>query len=148
MTYSLGNGSTHDHNDHCSEVEPGRWNKCLPCALVMLVRAAGLIVPSTVAEATALFAAAGYSGDQATSLEGLRPAFIKRYGISFTISRDPNPENVILPGRAAAMVGSMGAFPKGHRLRKPDPDFDGIHGIFAAKACLPARLPVGQPALP
>lgn len=133
MSYELYSGRPWTSDDHVSEREPdGSWEDCLPSSLVMLARAAGLDVPSTRQEAEALRAAAGYGPTGGTSLEGLRPAFVKRYGISFTIAKGPKAASILIPGRAAAVVGSMGAFPPTHRLRRWDRGFGGVHGVFGA----------------
>ena len=132
-THVLGGGQAHDGSDHCSEREPGDWNWCLACALVMLARAAGIKAPSSVGEAAALAHQAGYHGDAGTNLTRLGPAFKDRYGVAFNRSTDPNPENVLTPGRAAAVVGSMSAFGQHHPLRRHQPSFDGIHGVLVAR---------------
>lgn len=132
MTYELGGGEVHTAKDHVSERKTGAWVDCLPASLVMLARAAGLDIPSTVAEAMALRKQAGYGPNGGTTLEGLAHAFSVRYGLSYHISRDPNPEDIITAGRAAALVGSMSAFGPNHPLSHWDPHFDNYHAVFTA----------------
>jgi hypothetical protein len=128
----LGGGQTHDVTDHCSERERGHWEDCVPCSLVMLARSAGRMAPSTVKEAQILRTAAGYGEEGATDLESHQKAFRVRYGIVFAISKSANTEKVIIPGRSAAVIGSLGAFKANHRLRRFDP-FVGLHCVFISR---------------
>lgn len=115
---------------HVSEREPGSWVDCEWTSGVMFSRAMfSKDINPTLVEAHHLRTAAGALPGGATAKQ-LQRGIKERYSHDTkVVSGIPT----LALGEAAAIQGSMGAFPKGHQLRRWDPAFAGTHCVFIAK---------------
>lgn len=120
---------------HVSEREAGRWWSCVWCSGVMLARSQHAIgIPATLDEAHALcIAGKGNYGAGSTGYQ-LAAGLKARYGYdSHVVTSFTQLWASLSVGTSAAVMGSMGAFPVGHSLRRWDPAFAGIHDVFVAR---------------
>ena len=118
---------------HVSErTSSGPWVLCTECSAVMWQIVTGATVPATRAEACALRRAEG--PDRSCEKEGSSAAQL-RVGMKARWDRNapasiggwPALAAALVPGTAAIVMGSMGAFPDGSHWRRWDPGFTGRH---------------------
>lgn len=123
-----------DH-EHVSEREAGPWWSCVWCSGVMLARAGHRSdIPATLTEALHLCAAGHGSAGGAATAEQLQAGLKDRYNMDTRVVGSFDALwQVLVPGTAAAAMGSMGAFSVGHPLRRWDPAFHGTHDVFIAR---------------
>lgn len=125
--------------------DDARWEDCGPVSVIHLVNATtGRLKPATMTldEAEKLRLAAGYGPRGGTNIQQLAAAAVVRYRI-------PLPRrvagylaiwNALKPGYGAAVAGSMGAFPDGHRLRRHAPRFEGSHAVYVQRETTTDRV--------
>ncbi len=108
------------------------WEDCLWSAAVEWARAIGRSPPATHVEAEALRAASGEPPTGGSNLGDLRRGLDARYRW-----RMPPPITwpaavvvALQPGTAGVVLGSLGVFPAGHRLRRWQPDFRDGHAVY------------------
>ncbi len=121
---------------HVSEREPGSWTTCFWCSAVELARFChDTTIAHTLTEAKALRSAAGVPAGPARA-DQVRTGMLRRYGWNGTVAVGFDALWTALKpvGAAAAVTGSMGAFPAGHSLRRWDPAFAGGHAVFVIHA--------------
>lgn len=121
--------------------DDGRWEDCLWCSCVEMLNDTWKDVPDTLAFAEKLRDA---SGEPPT---GGSNAWDAARGIKVVTGLVVPPIrgfdslwNALKPGTAAAIAGSMGAFPSGHRLRRWLPSFAGGHSVYVARVDANARV--------
>lgn len=120
------------------QMDDARWEDCAPTSMLMLVNAAtGRKKPTTMTldEAERLRMAAGYGPTGPTNIVRLGAAAATRYGITAPrmVSGASYIWAALVSGRGAAINGSMGAFPDGHRLRRWAPNFEGWHSVYVQR---------------
>lgn len=111
------------------------WEDCLWAVAVEWLRALGHDVPATHAEAEALRAASGEPPVGGSNLDDLRRGVAARYrlGLPAVVNGSAAVARTFTPGTAAIVLGSLGVFPAGHRLRRWQPDFRGGHAIYVER---------------
>jgi hypothetical protein len=96
------------------------------------------------------------AGDGSNLFE-LRRGITTRYGWTPRLSGEPGrlhaPWSAVLeslsqPGDAAVLQGSMGVFPRGHHLRRHDPNFASDHAMYVQRVDHQPRLWLMNPAAP
>lgn len=118
--------------------DDSRWEDCGPCSVLMLVDATtGHREPVTadLNEAERLRLAAGYGPTGGTNIGRLAGAATVRYRIKLprAVSGASAVWTALRPGFGAAIAGTMGNFPAGHRLRRWQPSFAGGHSVYIAR---------------
>lgn len=111
-------------------MDNARWEDCLWASAVEALRFGGLGIEATLAVAETIRHAAGEPPDGPSNQGDLRRGVRKHYGIK--LSQGSGFKRLwarLKPGTAAVVDGSLGAFPKGHPLRKYLPDYNGGHAI-------------------
>lgn len=113
--------------------DDARWEDCQWCSLVMFLRAWGMDIPATHAEAEALRAASGEPPTGGSNLGDARRGVLARYHVTLP---DPLPDaaatrKAMVPGTVALVNGSMGSFSAGSTYRRWDPAFSGGHAAVA-----------------
>ncbi len=105
------------------------WEDCTWDSALEYARSVGVKAPATHAEAEALrHEVKGPAGG--SNPTEVQTAFKKRYKLNVTILRGFADMWVkLVPGTVACVTLSMGAFPKGHRLRRLSPRFAGAHSV-------------------
>lgn len=126
------------------EFDGPAWEDCGPVSVCLIADATtdgAQPTRKTLAEAEALRKAAGYGPNGGTNIQRLSAAAVIRYRI-------PLPRHVTGPtairaalktGFGAAVAGTMGNFPRGHRLRRWQPSFTGGHAVYIARESTTAR---------
>lgn len=115
--------------------DDGRWEDCLWCAVVELLNlTVDVSLPDTLAYAELLRDASGEPPSGGSNAWDAQRGVKRVLGITLDLVTGWTALDLALkPGYAAAIAGSMGAFPKGHRLRRHDPDFAAGHSGLLAK---------------
>ena len=129
---------------HISERESGhywpdgryddaRWEDCAFDTAVEWARVThDSKIPATHVEAEALRAASGLGPSGGATIDRVRQGLTARYGFAGTKAVGFTALwAALVPGTAACVQGSMGAFPLGHSLRRHLPSFAGIHQVTA-----------------
>lgn len=103
--------------------------------------------PSTHYEAERLRQAAGEKPSGGSNPFDFARGVQKRYSKTVVkpITGWSNLKTALGVGYNALTSGSMGVFPYGHRLRRPQPSFGGAHAVHAAKVDTIARYWVTNP---
>lgn len=117
------------------ERDDAAWEDCGPTSVVELVRLGhDDAVPHTLAEAEALRHDAGYGPTGGTNAASLAAGVAKRYRWTLPVIRGfDSLWAALAPGFAAAIGGSMGAFPAGSHWRRWDPAFHAGHNVLVAR---------------
>lgn len=155
---------TAQHHEHCSERElahenhgkfdDGSWEDCTWCATIMFLNDLGYNVPVTHTEAEALRHDAGVKPTGASAawqnILGIKrryPDFTNRIRVldnrHFNLLWD-----ALKPGAVAVVQGSMGAFGRGHYLRRWDPNFAGTHAMEIERRDAELRVWLDDPLAP
>ena len=121
-----------------SERRAGAWDQCTECAYLMAMLYGGWRTwpdgAYTDAERNALDAATPPDPPAGGSTFPLIDTGAqRRYGVTLHRipdgDRDELQRQLRIPGQALAVAGSPGHFPRGHRLRRWQPDFTGGHAV-------------------
>lgn len=93
-------------------------------------------IPATLSEALELrYASKDTGGSNIGNLiDGIAARYHSDVGAKISSESFGNLWSYLTPGKVAAVQGSMGAFPYGHRLRRFDPAFAGAHCVFVARS--------------
>lgn len=133
--------------------DDGRWEDCGPCSVLMLVDAAtGGVKPliKNLEEAERLRMAAGYGPTGGTNIQRLAAASVIKYGIKLPrhVTGPAAIWTALKPGFGAAIAGTMGNFPVGHRLRRWQQSYAGPHSVYIARESSTARVAWIDPLAP
>lgn len=117
------------------QADDAKWEDCLWASAIEWVRLThDDSIPPTLAEAELLRDASGEPPTGGSSADDVARGLRVRYGLTkATIGGFSNLWSNLNVGVAALAVGSMGAFPAGHRLRRWYPSFNGGHGVLVIR---------------
>lgn len=125
-----------------------KWEDCNYDSAVMHYRASyDPSVPSTHYEAERLRQASGEDPIGGTNPSDVRRGYQARYHrtVPQPIKGWSTLRLALAVGYNAVVSGSMSAFSYGHRLRRPQPGFAGLHAVHAAKVDAARRYWVTNP---
>lgn len=108
------------------------WDSAIEFARLGLTSA----IPATHQEAEALRAASGEPPTGGSNIDDVKRGLARRYRwtsgyvVAYNFSQ---LWSALTKGKVAVVQGMLGAFPKGHRLRRFDPDYTGPHAVSAQR---------------
>lgn len=138
----------HQHPD--GSFDDGAWEDCLWCSAIMFLRATGLAIPATHAEAERLRAASGEPPTGGSNFTNLRVGVARLYGLRLpdSIAGANAIWAAMTPGTVAILNGNMGAFLSGSYWRRWDNQFAGSHTVCSMRLDSVARQWWSNPQAP
>lgn len=120
------------HVQFDGQADDAVWEDCVPCSIVDLANplVGSAKCPPTLTEAEKLRDAAGYPPTGATDVARYVAAVRARYGLTLQVlsgASDAALFAAVPVGQGASIMGRLSNFPAGHRLRRFQPKYTGLH---------------------